>query len=186
MIWESVHEPEVLESWSKPLSDVRDDRHFMAATAQHLRDTHFLLLGSSGALAVFLPEIFGSFLVTDLQSILEAQDPFNKPFCAWEIQLFFLIKAMYVYYFVQYSALCHFLYGSVCKLLKRQDMTELASHHPRIVQGRFRWADKTRSSECKLIASTDILFYSQGQPNLVQPISLESLTIKHNNLQGLL
>lgn len=29
--------------------------------------------------------------------------------------------------------------------------------------------------ECKLIASTDILFYSQ-EPNLVQPISLESLT----------
>lgn len=94
---------------------------------------------------------------------------------------------MYVYYFVQYSALCHF-HGSVCKLLKRQDMTELASHHPRIVQGRFRWADKTRDlPECKLIASTDILFYSQG-PNLVRELHFfgESHTIKHNNLQGLL
>ena len=45
---------------------------------------------------------------------------------------------MYVYYFVQYSALGHFLYGSVFKLPKREDMTELASHHPGIVQGRLR------------------------------------------------
>lgn len=61
----------------------------MAATAQHLRDTHFLLLGSSGALAVCLPEIFGSFLITSLQSILEAQDPSNKPFVLGRFSYFF-------------------------------------------------------------------------------------------------
>ena len=160
--------------------------HFMAATAQHLRDTCFLLLDSSGALAVCLPEIFGSCLVTSLQSILEAQDPSNKPFLLGRFSYFFFIKAMYVYYFVQYSALCHFLYGSACKLLKRQDMTERASRHPRIVQGRFRWADKTQYSRiqtnCKY---RHFVLQPRTQPSPTHFLG-ESHTIKCNNLQGLL
>lgn len=163
--------------------------HFVAATAQHLRDTRLLLLDSSGALAVCLPEIFGSCLVTSLQSILEAQDPSNKPFLLGRFSFlffFYLFKAMYVYYFVQYSALCHFLYGSACKLLKRHDMTELASHHPRIVQGRFRWADKTRYSRiqtnCKY---RHFVSQSRTQPSPTHFFG-ESHTIKRNNLQGLL
>lgn len=33
------------------------------------------------------------------------------------------------------------LYGSVFRCLKREDMIELANHHPRIIQGRLSWED---------------------------------------------
>ena len=80
--------------------------HFVAATAQHLRDTRLLLLDSSGALAVCLPEIFGSCLVTSLQSILEAQDPSNKPFLLGRFSfLFFFIYLKLCMYITLYNTL---------------------------------------------------------------------------------
>ena len=157
--------------------------HFTAAIAQHLRDTCFLLLDSSGALAVCLPEIFGSCLVSSPQSILEAQDPSNKPFLLGRFSYFFFKLKLWMYITLYNTpALHHFLYGSACKCLKRQDMTELASHHPRIVQGRFRWADKTWYSRiqtnCKY---RHFVLQSRPQPSPTHFFG-ESHTIKHNNL----
>lgn len=150
--------------------------HFMAATAQHLRDTCFLLLDSSGALAVCLPEIFGSCLVTSLQSILEAQDPSNKPFLLGRFSYFFFLLKLCMY-ITLYSTLLCVIFFMVLRANSLRGRIWLSGPATTLGSSKEDSGEQIRHNtpEFKLIASIDILFYSQG-PNLVQPISLESLT----------